>query len=67
MMSFLVEDAAGSRDWANADLPRKHEQLRWLRDWEGVDSIDGAVVGPDEESAKPPSWFLEEWIKGKYD
>ncbi|KAF4979446.1 hypothetical protein FDECE_18054 [Fusarium decemcellulare] len=66
MMSFLVEDTVGSRDWANAGLPRKCEQLPWLRDWEGVGNVDEAV-GPDDESAtKSPSWFLEEWIKGIY-
>jgi len=66
MMSFLVEDATGSRDWANANLPGKHKQFSWLRDWEGVDSRDGVVVEHEEESAKSPSWFLEEWIRDKY-
>ncbi|KAH7186019.1 uncharacterized protein B0J16DRAFT_399881 [Fusarium flagelliforme] len=66
MMSFLVEDVAGSRDWVNADLPGKHEQFRWLRDWEGVDGRDGVVVENEEESVKSPSWFLGEWIRDKY-
>ncbi|GKU13638.1 hypothetical protein FLAG1_11456 [Fusarium langsethiae] len=66
MMSFLVEDAVGSRDWANADLPGKRQQLSWLRDWEGVNSMDGVPVELDEESTKPPSWFLGEWIRDKY-
>lgn len=66
MMSYLVEDAAGGRAWEYADMPRKCEQIRWLREWEGLYTADGPV-GPDEQSAKPPSWFLEEWIKGKYD
>ncbi|KAL6361896.1 hypothetical protein LRP88_05376 [Fusarium phalaenopsidis] len=67
MMSFLVEDAAGDRNWANADMPGKLEQHRWLRDWEGLCSMDVEIVEPDEKPAKPPSWFLEEWIEGKHD
>ncbi|KAI8682662.1 hypothetical protein NCS56_00389400 [Fusarium sp. Ph1] len=67
MMSFLVEDAAGDRNWANADMPGKLEQHRWLRDWEGLCSMDVEIVEPDEKPAKPPSWFLEEWIEGKHE
>ncbi|KAM0361041.1 hypothetical protein ACHAO7_012050 [Fusarium culmorum] len=66
MMSFLVEDAVGSRDWANANLPGKREQLSWLRDWEGIDSMDEEALELDGESAKPPSWFLKEWIRDKW-
>ncbi|EEU47265.1 uncharacterized protein NECHADRAFT_77536 [Fusarium vanettenii 77-13-4] len=66
MMSFLVEDAAGGRNWANADMPGKLEQHRWLRDWEGLYSMDEEIVEPDETPTKPASWFLEEWIEGKY-
>ena len=67
MMSFLVEDAAGGRNWANADMPGKLEQHRWLRDWEGLYSMDEEIVEPDETPTKPPSWFLEEWIEGKHE
>ncbi|KAJ3467522.1 hypothetical protein MRS44_005086 [Fusarium solani] len=67
MMSFLVEDAAGGRNWANANMPGKLEQHRWLRDWEGLCSMDVEIVEPDEKPAKPPSWFLEEWIEGKHE
>ncbi|RMJ13514.1 hypothetical protein CDV36_006807 [Fusarium kuroshium] len=67
MMSFLVEDVAGCRDWANADMPGKLEQHRWLREWEGLCSMDEEIVEDDEEAAKPPSWFLEEWIEGKHE
>ncbi|KAF5637144.1 hypothetical protein F52700_4881 [Fusarium sp. NRRL 52700] len=66
MMSFLVEDIVGSRDWGNADLQGERKQLSWLQDWEGVDSMDGVTMEFKEESAKPPSWFLEEWIRDKY-
>ncbi|RTE83160.1 hypothetical protein BHE90_002315 [Fusarium euwallaceae] len=66
MMHFLVEDAAGDRNWANADMPGKLEQLRWLRDWEGLRSMDEEIVEGDEKIAKPPSWFLEEWIESKH-
>ncbi|RSL48551.1 hypothetical protein CEP53_009486 [Fusarium sp. AF-6] len=66
MMHFLVEDAAGDRNWANADMPGTLEQLRWLRDWEGLRSMDEEIVEGDEKTAKPPSWFLEEWIEGKH-
>ncbi|KAF5017568.1 hypothetical protein F66182_10491 [Fusarium sp. NRRL 66182] len=67
MMFFLVEDTIGGRDWANADIPVRREQLRWLYDWEGLDNIEVGSVGPVEEPARPASWFLYEWIKGKYD
>lgn len=68
MVSFLVEDAAGGRAWATANLPRKSEEIRWLRNWDVLDSVEIATVEPDEYSAaKPPSWFLAEWMKGKYD
>ncbi|KAG5778133.1 hypothetical protein H9Q73_008205 [Fusarium xylarioides] len=66
MMSFLVEDAVGGRDWANADLSTKHEQLRWLHDWEGLDTMEVATVESTEDLAKPPSWFLEEWINDRF-
>ncbi|KAF5606288.1 uncharacterized protein FSUBG_6121 [Fusarium subglutinans] len=66
MTSFLVEDTAGFRDWANANLQGEREKLSWLCDWEGVDSIDGVTMEGDGEPAKPPSWFLEEWIGDKY-
>jgi hypothetical protein len=66
MMSFLVEDATGSCDWANANLPGKYEQFTWLRGWRGLDSMDGGVVEHEEEPAKSPSWFLGEWIRDKY-
>ncbi|KAF5689753.1 hypothetical protein FCIRC_1216 [Fusarium circinatum] len=66
MMSFLVEDTAGCRDWANANLQGKREKLSWLCEWEGVDSINVVTKELDEEPAKPPSWFLKEWIRDKY-
>ncbi|KAF0642326.1 hypothetical protein FPSE5266_20126 [Fusarium pseudograminearum] len=66
MMSFLVEDVAGSRNWANADMPDEREKISWLRDWEGVDVMDRAQTDVEEESAKAPSWFLEEWIRDRY-
>lgn len=67
MMCFLVEDTVGGRDWANAGLSTKREQLRWLCDWEGLDNMEVATVGPVEEPSRLPSWFLQDWIKGKYD
>ncbi|KAM0425628.1 hypothetical protein ACHAPT_009160 [Fusarium lateritium] len=66
MMSLLVEDFASGRGWANAGLSTKREQLRWFRDWEGLDTMETPMVGPAEEPAKPPSWFLKEWINDRY-
>ncbi|KAF5573476.1 hypothetical protein FPCIR_13963 [Fusarium pseudocircinatum] len=66
MMSFLVEDIVGDRDWANADLQGNREQLSWLRDWEGVDRMDDVTMDFDEEPTKPPSWYLEEWMSDEY-
>jgi hypothetical protein len=64
MISFLVEDATGNRDWAIADLTGDREQLSWLRDWEGLDRMDVAVAAEaDEDLENPPSSFLLRWIK----
>ncbi|KAM0424992.1 hypothetical protein ACHAPT_009793 [Fusarium lateritium] len=66
MMTFLVEDTVGSRDWVNAVLPVEEYQLRWLFRWynpgslEGNSSCDGLEEGGGNiESA---SWFVREWL-----
>ncbi|KAM5347212.1 hypothetical protein ACJ41O_010217 [Fusarium nematophilum] len=69
MMSFLVEDGMGGRHWANAALPVKLGQLRWLRDWEGLASGEQPLGEEDiakDVGGKPPSWFLEEWVRGRW-
>ncbi|RGP75758.1 hypothetical protein FSPOR_556 [Fusarium sporotrichioides] len=64
MMDFLVENAIGDRDWANADV-QVPEQFRWLRDFRGLEFSDSPLEDV-EKLAKAPSWFLEEWIRDKY-
>ncbi|KAG8667918.1 hypothetical protein FPOAC1_012759 [Fusarium poae] len=64
MIEHLVEDAGGSRNWANAGLPVLRTRLKWLHDWEGLDTMDGPVV--EKEETRTPSWFLESWINGKF-
>lgn len=61
MMFFSVEDAAGGRDWGNAGLPVEREKLRWLREWQGLDSMERAVDNT-EKPMKEPTWFLKEWM-----
>lgn len=69
MMDFLVEDAAGRRDWTNAVLPVDQDQLRWLFHWENPDpagddsSSDGSEGGGE---ARSTSWFVWEWINGGF-
>ena len=65
MFHFMVEDATGGRHWANAGLSPRHEQLRWLRDWEGLATWDSPLP-PVAELPKGPSRFLKEWIAGRY-
>ncbi|KAI1249781.1 hypothetical protein MGN70_009395 [Eutypa lata] len=67
MMSFLVEDVAGNRDWANAASLSKNRDHRWLRDWEGLDIIEGEnETSPAVSGTKQSTWLLMEWISGRY-
>ncbi|KAH7201226.1 hypothetical protein DER44DRAFT_438510 [Fusarium oxysporum] len=61
MMVFLVENAGGSRDWVNAGFSMRYDQLRWLRDWEGLDTMVNDAM--EEELPKTPSWWLKKWIQ----
>lgn len=69
MMSFLVEDVAGGRHWANAAMPYDFRRHPWLHDWEGLDTMEtGDTEALDADIAeKRPSWFLDEWMKGKHE
>ncbi|POR30955.1 Uncharacterized protein TPAR_08840 [Tolypocladium paradoxum] len=67
MISLLVTDFAGSRHWANAAMPFDFKQHPWLHDWEGL-AIMEVRCKPDADIAdKRPSWFLDEWMKGKHE
>ncbi|KAJ4310669.1 hypothetical protein N0V84_010850 [Fusarium piperis] len=69
MLNFLVEDAAGKCDWANAVLPVDQDQLRWLFHWEYPDpmqddsSSDRSEGGGEAGSA---SWFMRDWLNGEF-
>ncbi|KAF4485715.1 hypothetical protein FAGAP_11438 [Fusarium agapanthi] len=63
MMGFLVEGVGGGRDWANAGLSMQPKQLRWLRDWEGLDRMENNAA--EQEPSRTPSWLLEKWINGE--
>ncbi|KND86312.1 hypothetical protein TOPH_09059 [Tolypocladium ophioglossoides CBS 100239] len=69
MISFLVEDATGSRHWSNAAMSEQSRQHPWLRGCGGLDTMEGECRGAADaiEGEKAPSWFLCEWIRGKYD
>jgi len=69
MMSFLVEDATGSRHWSNAAMSEQSRQHPWLRGWEGLATMEVECRGSAEaiEGVKAPSWFLGEWIRGEHD
>ncbi|OAA46808.1 hypothetical protein NOR_02444 [Metarhizium rileyi] len=63
MLSLLVHDITGDRNWANTGLPLTCLQHRWLRDWQGLDYVDTSVDGEQDTTInKPPSPFLMEWI-----
>ncbi|KAI8722634.1 hypothetical protein NCS52_00407700 [Fusarium sp. LHS14.1] len=68
MMHFLVEDTVGARDWANADLPVNQDQLRWLFHWETPDpkQDSSSSNGSEDGSVRSTSWFVVEWINGKF-
>ncbi|KAG8356847.1 hypothetical protein FVEN_g5565 [Fusarium venenatum] len=57
MMEFLIEDAVGNRDWAISGM-KEREKFSWLRDWEGLDFMDGALTDVGK-LVKAPSWFLQ--------
>lgn len=67
MMFFLVEDATGGRDWANAASLAKAKGHRWLRDWEGLDTMEEEdKASPTADATKQPSWFLTEWMNRRH-
>lgn len=68
MMDFLVEDTVGARDWANAVLPVDQDQLRWLFHWENPDpkQDSSSSDGSEDGSVRSTSWFVVEWINGKF-
>ncbi|KAH7237381.1 hypothetical protein MRS44_004283 [Fusarium solani] len=69
MLNFFVEDAVGRRDWANAVLPVDQDQLRWLFHWENPDPMrdsSSSNGSKDGGSVRSTSWFVGEWINGRF-
>ncbi|OAQ63870.1 hypothetical protein VFPFJ_11331 [Purpureocillium lilacinum] len=68
MLSLLVEDASGTRHWANAAVLLQNLHP-WMRDWEGLDTMEiPDRRAPDaDDTPKRPSWFLQEWIEGMHE
>ncbi|RDA88019.1 hypothetical protein CP532_3395 [Ophiocordyceps camponoti-leonardi (nom. inval.)] len=68
MITLLMRDIWGQRNWGNTTMPDSVRYHDWLCDWKGLEVRGEGLPDPEVEFVSSrPSWFLMEWIEGKHE
>ncbi|RCI11108.1 hypothetical protein L249_7300 [Ophiocordyceps polyrhachis-furcata BCC 54312] len=68
MITLLMRDVCGRRNWVNTAMPDSVRYHDWLFGWKGLEvKGEGLAEAEVEFVSSAPSWFLIEWIEGKHE